>query len=103
MTAESLAGRTPEQGSPTMSYVLLTAAALCALWGIVSAILLTRALDLRGMPTPVLFIGPHLPKNLVRYREITRRETGKVGPLFHGFLIPINLAWILAILAALVG
>ena len=86
-----------------MTYVLLIAAAICALWGIVSAILLTRALDLRGMPTPFLFIGPHLPRNLGRYRDVTRKETGEVGPLFYSFLIPINGAWVLALLAALVG
>jgi len=85
-----------------MGTLILIAAALCALVGVVSAILLARALDLRGMPTPFLFIGLHLPRNLNRYRDITKRETGKVGLLFYSFLIPINAAWILALLAALV-
>lgn len=86
-----------------MVTALLIAAALCALAGISSAILLTRALDLRGMRTPFLFIGPRLPANLIRYRDVTLRESGTVGPLYYGFLVPINLAWILALLAALAG
>jgi len=84
-----------------MTALLLTVAALCTLWGMVSAILLTRALDQRGMRTPLLFIGPLLPRNLGRYRDVTLKESGRVGPLYYGFLIPINAAWMLALLAAL--
>ena len=86
-----------------MSTLLLTVAALCTVWGAVSLILLTRGLDKRGMRTPLLFVGLWLPRNLGRYRDLTRRETGKVGPLYYSFLISINAAWILALLAALVA
>lgn len=82
-----------------MTTALIAGAALCVAWALVSAILLTIALDRRGMPTPFPWIGALLFRNLGRYREVTVKETGKVGPLFFSFVIPINAAWVLALLA----
>ena len=80
---------------------LLVLAFVCAIWATVSAVLLTRFLDQRGLTTPFPFIGLFLFRNAKRYKEITRSESGRVGPLFYSYIIPINVAWILA-LAALV-
>ena len=50
--------------------------------------------------TPFPFIRLFLFRNLERYKEITRRETGKVGPLFYSYVIPINTALALVLIAA---
>ena len=50
--------------------------------------------------TPFPFIRLFLFRNLERYKEITRRETGKVGPLFYSYIIPINMALALVLIAA---
>jgi hypothetical protein len=76
-------------------------AAICVIWALASAILITAMLDRRGLTTPFPFIGLFLFRNLGRYREITRRETGKTGFLFYSFVVPINAALVL-VLAALV-
>ena len=86
-----------------VSSALLVLVAICAIWATVSAILLTRFLDRRGLETSFPFIGMFLFRNLGRYSEITRAETGKIGPLFYSFVIPINAAWVLALLALAVG
>ena len=52
----------------TTSGVLLTIAVLCAAWATASAILITRALDQRGLTTPLPFIGMFLFRNLARQR-----------------------------------
>ena len=78
---------------------LLVLAAICAIWAVVAAILLTRWLDQRGLTTPFPFIMLFLFRNLGRYKEITRRETGTVGPLFYSYVIPINTALALVLIA----
>ena len=50
--------------------------------------------------TPFPFIRLFLFRNLERYKEITRRETGKVGPLFYSYVIPISTALALVLIAA---
>ena len=79
--------------------VLLFLAVACAVWAVVSAVMLTAALDRRGIETPFPFIGALLFRNLIRYREITLKETGKVGRLFYSYVVPINLSLILVLVA----
>jgi len=83
----------------SVSGILLFLAAACAVWAVVSAVLITAALDRRGIRTPFPFIGALLLRNLIRYREITLKETGKVGRLFYSYVVPINAALILALAA----
>jgi len=78
---------------------LLFLAVVSVVWAVVSAVRITAILDQAGLKTPFPFIGLFLFRNLIRYREITLRETGKVGPLFYSYVIPINAAWILALAA----
>jgi len=83
----------------TYSAIALIGAALCAGWALVSIILITRILDARGMKTPLPLIGLYVFRNLDRYREMTLKETGKVGRLFYAFIVPVNAAWMLALVA----
>ena len=87
----------------TLTYLLLTCALVCALWALTSAILITGELDLRGMKTPFPFIGLLLFRNLGRYKETTLKETGKAGLLYYSYVIPINTAWIFALLALIIS
>ena len=81
-------------------YILfLVLAAVCVVWAVTSALLITQALGRRGIKTPFPFVGVMIFRNLGRYREATLRETGRVGPLFYSYVVAINLVWIL-ILAA---
>ena len=81
-------------------FILLVAlAAICAIGAVTSAMLITGALAQRGIKTPFPFIGVMLFRNLGRYREATVRETGRVGPLFHAYIVSINLALVLFLAA----
>jgi len=84
---------------PTVLYYMALA---CVIWAVVSAVLLTAALDRRGIKTPFPFIGALIFRNIVRYREVTLKETGAVGGLFFSYVIPMNAAWILALAAWLI-
>lgn len=85
----------------SVSAVLVTAAAVCVIWAVVAGVLMTAALDRRGVKTPFPFIGLFMFRNLALYRDTTMKETGAVGRLFYHYVVPINAAWVL-VLAALV-
>ncbi len=81
------------------SAVLLILPAISAIWAVVPAVMITAALDRHGIRTPFPFIGVLIFRNLIRYRQMTVSETGKVGGLFYSCVIPINTALILAVAA----
>jgi hypothetical protein len=83
----------------SIAAVFLVLAVLCGIFATVSAVLVTRFLDQRGLTTPFPFIRLFLFRNLGRYKEITRSETGKAGPLFYSYVISINAALVLALIA----
>jgi hypothetical protein len=49
-----------------------------------------------------LFLRILIPKYASQYKEITLKETGKVGPLFYHWIISINIALISVILILLI-
>ena len=82
-----------------VSNVFLFLAAVCAVWTVVSAVLVAMAMERHGTKTPFLLIGVLVFRNLHRYKEVTRKETGRTGLLFYSYVVPINLAWIFALAA----
>lgn len=82
-----------------VSNIFIALAAVCAVWAVVAAILLARAMERYGTKTSFLFVGVMVFRNLQRYKEVTRQESGKTGPLFYAYVVPINLAWIFALAA----
>jgi hypothetical protein len=34
---------------------------------------------------------------LHQYAKVTRQETGRIGPLFYHYVVPLNLALVLAV------
>ena len=83
----------------SVSNIFLFLAAVCAIWAVVSAILVAQAMERHGHKTPFLFIGVLVFRNLHRYKEVTRKEAGRTGLLFYSYVVPINLAWIFALVA----
>ena len=42
-------------------------------------------------------------KYLHQYAKITQEETGRVGPLFYHYVVPLNVALVLVIVIAIIG
>ena len=81
-----------------VSDILLVVAVVSALWGVVSAVLIVEALRKRGVKVNWVFVRfLILSKYLGQYRDITRQETGRTGPLFYSYVIAMNLALVTAI------
>ncbi len=75
-----------------VSNLLLAIAVIAALWGVVSMIFIANALDKRGFKINWLFLKVLIIKYIGQYRDVTRQETGKVGPWFYSFVISMNTA-----------
>jgi hypothetical protein len=81
-----------------VSDILLVVAIVSALWGVASAVLIAEALRKRGVKINWVFLRfLILSKYLGQYRDITRQETGRTGPLFYSYVVAMNLALVLAI------
>jgi len=72
-------------------------AAVCVVWAVVAAIRIADALQRRNIPVPWFWLRAMLPRYVCQYKEITKKETGRIGPLFYHFVIAINLALVLAL------
>jgi hypothetical protein len=81
-----------------VSDILLVVAIVSALWGVASAVLIAEALRKRGVKIHWVFLRfLILSKYLGQYRDITRQEKGRTGPLFYSYVVAMNLALVTAI------
>jgi hypothetical protein len=86
-----------------MNYTFLAASidAIAVTWHIVVTMMIYEALRKRGLKVSFIFLRLLAPKYVSQYRETTRKETGKTGPLFYHWIVSINTAWVAAILLIL--
>jgi len=80
-----------------VSDALLVIAIMSALWGVVSAVMIADFLQKRGTKIRWLFLRVMILKYIGQYRDVTRQETGRTGPLFYSYVIAMNLALVTAI------
>lgn len=72
--------------------ILFSFGILSAVVFTVTSILITAALERRGVKINFLLIRFLVPKYAHQYKSITKGETGKTGPLFYWWVLSINLA-----------
>jgi len=76
--------------------------AIAVTWYVVTTILIYEALRKRGLEVNFLLLRLLALKYASQYREITREESGKTGPLFFHWIFSINVALIAVIVMMLV-
>jgi hypothetical protein len=82
-----------------VSDVLLAVAIVSVLWGVASAVMIAAALQKRGIKVNWVFLRVLiLSRYLGQYKEVTRQETGRTGPLFYSYIIAMNVALVTAVL-----
>jgi len=82
-----------------MSILLAVLAILSALWAIVSSLVIAAFLSNRGVKINYVFFKVLMIRYIHQYRKITMQESGRPGPWFYSFVISINLALVLGIVA----
>jgi len=80
-----------------MSDTLFKIALVCVCWGIVSAINIASYVAKRGHKINIFLFRIMIFKYIHQYTEITRQETGKIGPWFYNYIISMNAALVLVI------
>lgn len=86
-----------------MSIALGSLAVLCGIWGVVAALLIAADLHGRGVPVSYVWLRVLILKYLGQYAKITQEETGRVGPLFYHYVVPLNVALVLCVILAIRG
>ena len=81
--------------------LLIGLGVICAVWAVVAAILIAVDLSRRGVTVSILWLRFMILKYLHEYARVTREETGKVGPLFYHYVVPLNIALVMFILLAI--
>lgn len=80
-------------------YIFITLCVICGIWNVVSTLLIYNTLKKWGFRVNFLWLHLLGPKYAFKYKEITKKETGSVGPLFYHWIVSINLALIFVIIA----
>lgn len=80
-------------------YVFCIGAITGAIWATAAAVMIASFLDKRGVKTPFILFKFYLFRNQRLYKEVTLKESGKIGPLFYQFVVSINAALILGLAA----
>ena len=83
----------------TASNFFLAIAIFSALGGVVPAMMIIGILHKRGVKINWLWLRWLIIYiHLDQYRDITRDENGRTGPLYYAFLIAMNMALVFAII-----
>jgi hypothetical protein len=65
---------------------------------VMASILIVTELQKRGIKINFIFLKMYIIKYAHQYKEITKKETGRVGPLFYLWIISVNVALVFAVL-----
>jgi len=79
---------------------LIAMGLICVIWAVVAAVLIAVNLHNRGVSTSILWLRLMVLRYLHEYARLTREETGRVGPLFYHYVVPLNVALVLVIVLA---
>jgi len=61
-------------------------------------VLIARYLEKHGTSVDFLWLRVMILKYLGQYREVTLKETQRVGPLFYHYVVPLSVALVLVII-----
>ena len=78
----------------TIFFVVIAVIAL--IWYVVSSIMIYNELKKRNVRVNFIFIRFMIIPYANKYKEITKKETGKVGSLFYHWVISINVTLVFA-------
>ena len=85
-----------------MATALMIIAGFFAVAFVVLAMVITHEVSKRGIKINILWLRLYLIKYIHQYRLLTKRETGRVGPLYYPCLISVNLALVLFLVSLFV-
>ena len=82
-----------------MEVYLFIIGAVCAVWGIVSTIVMSVYISHRGYSINIAMYRLYMIKYIEQYKNLTKELTGKTGRWFYSFIISMNLSLVLIVLS----
>jgi len=82
--------------------IILIAAVFLAVTFVVLAMMMTHEVSKRGVKINFLLLRLYFIKYMHQYKQLTKQETGRVGPLYYPAIVAINLALVLTVVAFVV-
>jgi len=83
------------------STFLILALVLVGLF-VIFSMMIVHDLSKRGVKINFVLLRLYLIKYIQQYKQITLKETGKVGPLYYPCIVSVSLTLVLAIVGLLV-
>jgi hypothetical protein len=80
--------------------VLIAVGLVCVIWAVVAAVLIAADVRRRGVSVSFVWLRLMILRYLHEYARLTREETGRVGPLFYHYVLPLNVALVIVIVLA---
>jgi hypothetical protein len=81
-----------------MANTLLVLAIVFAGLFVIFSMMIVRELSKRGVKINFLLLRLYIIKYIHQYKQITKKETGKVGPLYYPCLGSVSLALVCAVI-----
>ena len=66
------------------------------------SMMMVHEVSKRGVKINILWLRLYVIKYMHQYKQLTKKETGKTGPLFYPCIVSINIALVLAVVYALI-
>ncbi|MBN2170612.1 MAG: hypothetical protein JW819_04725 [Candidatus Krumholzibacteriota bacterium] len=80
--------------------ILIALGFACVVWAVVAAVLIAHDLHRRGVSVSFVWLRLMILRYLHEYAAATRAETGRVGPLFYHYVVPLNVALVVFVVLA---
>ena len=64
---------------------------------VIFSIMIVNEVSKRGIKINFFLLRLYIIKYIHQYKNLTKQETGKIGPLYYPCVVSVNLAWICAI------
>ena len=77
--------------------ILMFIALICIIWSIVALMLISSKVSRSGTKVHFFLITLLFFRYISVYEDLTKKETGKTGPLFYPCIASINIALVLAV------
>ena len=82
-----------------ITIIFLVVAGIALIWYVVSSIMIYSELKKRNVNVNFIFIRLMIIPYANKYKEITKKDTGRVGSLFYHWVISINVTLVFAVAA----
>jgi len=64
---------------------------------VIFSIMIVHELSKRGVKINFILLRLYIVKYIHQYKQLTLKETGKIGPLYYPCIVSVSLALVLAI------